>query len=374
MAMLTVGFANAKESETDVRFAEVHNYFHKNNAPMPQTPLITTQKEFDSLFGVAAYMGKNGQPTKLNFKKQAVVAIVLPVTNKATAISNVRLKSQDKNRLMLSYEVHEGIARSYSTQPVYLMSIDRKWKKAQIDVKSIYIKDVETTETVWKHKNFTDKANRIRLYIDYPADSSTSLARSIDRYLSEQLAAANACFIESANSAKPSGNASNGNCEQTIKRFEAELTNNIYAYNQEYQLQDRSCSVDLQFTRCEETPRYVTVTTSGYLYSGGAHGSSIERGATFNMSTGRKAKLVNATEALRKLITGKLPKEMTNYDEAHPAPMPECPAYISNGKVVFVYQDSEIAAHAVGILRCEFYPYELQDFLTDEGKALTSYE
>lgn len=371
IALLSAGFASAQGTAANVGFTEVRNYFHRNDAPMPSSPLITTQKEFDSQFGAAAFMGKDGQPTRLNFRKQAVVAIVLPVSDKATTISNVSLTSPAKNRLLLSYEVHEGLSRSYSTQPIRLMAVDKKWGKAQVEVKATRIDDIATSETAWKHKNFADKATRLRLYVDYPASTTGSLAASIDKYLAKELAAINAIFTDAGQAI---GKANNGNCALTLSNYTEGLTNNVANYNQANQLQDRPSSVDFSFIRTDETPRYATLRTVAYVYSGGAHGLSIDRGATFNMKTGQQARLVKPSEALRKLITARLPKDATEYTEATPAPMPETPAFLTGGKVVFIYQDSEIAPHALGELRCDFYPDELSDYLTEEGKELTSYE
>lgn len=64
-----------------VNFTVLRNYFHNNNAPALSSPLITSKKAFDEQFGEAAFMGKNGQPTPVNFSKNAVLAIVLPETN-----------------------------------------------------------------------------------------------------------------------------------------------------------------------------------------------------------------------------------------------------------------------------------------------------
>lgn len=374
IALLSMGFASAQSAPQSVRYTEVHNYFHRNDAPMPSSLLFTTQKVFDSQFGPAAFKGKNDQPTRINFKKQAVIAIVLPITERATTISNVKLTTPAPNQLFLSYELHEGLSQGYGTQPVYLMATEKKWGKAQIEVKAIHIDDIATSETTWKHKNYTDKATRLRLYIDYPASSNGQLASSIDQILANQLAEINATFIETADTGLPTGKANNGKCELTLNSYTKELTNNITSYNLDNQLQDRPSSVDFSFTRTDETPRYATLRTVAYIYSGGAHGTSIDRGATFNIKTGQQARLVNPSEALRKLITTRLPKEAITYTETNPAPMPETPAFLSDGKVVFIYQDSEIGPHAVGLLRCDFYPYELTDFITEEGKELTAYE
>lgn len=81
LASFSTTASAAKKNSGSVTYTVLNNYYHNNNAPLPSSPLITTQKEFDEQFGTAAYMGKGGLPTKVNFKRQAVLAIVLPLTN-----------------------------------------------------------------------------------------------------------------------------------------------------------------------------------------------------------------------------------------------------------------------------------------------------
>lgn len=84
--MLFAAVAAVSAGVPSVPLTELRNYFHNNTASLPSSPLITTKKEFDAQFDMAAFMGKDGQPTPVNFKKQAVIAVVLPETDVETEI------------------------------------------------------------------------------------------------------------------------------------------------------------------------------------------------------------------------------------------------------------------------------------------------
>ena len=78
--------AEGDEASNEVAFEVAKNYFFKNDQEIPASPKITTSEEFGKLFGMATTMGKDGKPTEIDFTKQFVLAIVLPVTNLATEI------------------------------------------------------------------------------------------------------------------------------------------------------------------------------------------------------------------------------------------------------------------------------------------------
>jgi len=110
---------------TDISFTEVRNYFFRNDASIPKSPLISTQKQFDSMFGAAAYMGKDGEPTKLDFDKQQVIAVVLPVTDYATTLEAKSLVVEGNN-LVFNYVKKVGEKQSYSIQPVLIIAVSKK--------------------------------------------------------------------------------------------------------------------------------------------------------------------------------------------------------------------------------------------------------
>ena len=50
------------EESSEVAFEVAKNYFFKNDQVIPEYPKITTEEEFNKLFGMATTMGENGKP------------------------------------------------------------------------------------------------------------------------------------------------------------------------------------------------------------------------------------------------------------------------------------------------------------------------
>ncbi len=116
-----------------VDYKEAYNYFLNQGQERVVSSKITTQKEFDRYFGMAAFMGKGGNPTVINFKKEFVIPIVLPETDKDTDILDVSLEGNERE-LKLTYRVKEGKQQSFFIQPIKLLIVDNAYKQAQIKV------------------------------------------------------------------------------------------------------------------------------------------------------------------------------------------------------------------------------------------------
>ena len=121
----------AEAAAENVPYEVAKNYFFKNNQTIPASPKITTAAAFDQLFGMAAFMGKNGQPTAIDFDKQFVLAIVLPVTNIATEITPVKVETKG-NQLFYSYDIKRGEQQSFSIQPVSIILLDRQFVNHEV--------------------------------------------------------------------------------------------------------------------------------------------------------------------------------------------------------------------------------------------------
>jgi len=116
-----------------VDYKEAYNYFLNQGQERAVSSKITTQKDFDRCFGMAAFMGKGGNPTVINFKKEFVIPIVLPETDKDTDIFDVSLEGNERE-LKLTYRVKEGKQQSFFIQPIKLLIVDNAYKPAQIKV------------------------------------------------------------------------------------------------------------------------------------------------------------------------------------------------------------------------------------------------
>lgn len=108
----------------NVPYEVVRNYFFRNDAEVPASPIIATQEQFDSLFGAAAFMGKDGQPTKIDFGEQFVIAVVLPETDTVTTLEPVSLTRSGKT-LTFTYAKTEGEKVSYFMRPILLVAADK---------------------------------------------------------------------------------------------------------------------------------------------------------------------------------------------------------------------------------------------------------
>lgn len=113
-------------STQDIAFQTVNNYFYRNDATQrPQK--IESQEQFDSLFGAAAFMGKDGQPTKVDFNREFVIAIVRDTTSYEDLLTPVSLKLAGDS-LVFTYQEQLGKERrSYQIQPILLVKTAKKY-------------------------------------------------------------------------------------------------------------------------------------------------------------------------------------------------------------------------------------------------------
>ena len=135
-----VASAEGDEASNEVVFEVAKNYFFKKGQEIPSSPKITTAEEFGKLFGMATTMGEDGKPTSIDYTKQFVLAIVLPVTNLATEITPDRFEEKG-DTLFYFYDVKEGEAQSYSTQPISLVILDKKYIDKEVVMINEQVKD-----------------------------------------------------------------------------------------------------------------------------------------------------------------------------------------------------------------------------------------
>ena len=130
--------SNGESSE--ISFEVAKNYFFKNDQVIPEYPKITTEEEFNKLFGMATVMGKDGKPTAIDFTKQFVLAIVLPETDFATEINPVKVEEKG-DLLLYTYDVKTGEKQTFSIQPVSIIILDKQYESKRI----VLVNERETT-------------------------------------------------------------------------------------------------------------------------------------------------------------------------------------------------------------------------------------
>ncbi len=114
-------------SSNNIPYTEAANYFVRNDAGDNIPVKIENEVTFNSYFGMAAVMGENGMPTNIDFTKQFVIAITLPETDIDTEITPVGLQKADNNKITYTYEVKHGEKRSYTTRPMSIIIVDKKY-------------------------------------------------------------------------------------------------------------------------------------------------------------------------------------------------------------------------------------------------------
>lgn len=115
---------------------EVRNYFYLHDT-IPQTCLkITSQEQFDRYFGPAAFMGKDGEPTQIDFGREFVVAKVFPQTYHAVELNHVRLMAGADSVVTLRYHYAEGVARSYTIRPLILLAVPNAYSRMRLTEES----------------------------------------------------------------------------------------------------------------------------------------------------------------------------------------------------------------------------------------------
>ena len=121
-----LSFASCRQA-ADIPFEEVKNYFFRNDAEIPESPVIDSSEQFGELFGAAAFMGKDGQPTPVDFNREFLIAVVNPVTDCSTELVPESLRKED-GELVFTYQETIGERQSWTMQPVLLVKVDRKYR------------------------------------------------------------------------------------------------------------------------------------------------------------------------------------------------------------------------------------------------------
>ena len=116
---------------SEVPFTVAEHYFFNKGQDIPVNPKITSEELFKQLFGMATVMGENGKPTKIDFSKQFVLAVVLPVTDINTEINPVKVEEKG-DTLFYHYDLKTGERQSFSIQPLSIIILDKKYENKEI--------------------------------------------------------------------------------------------------------------------------------------------------------------------------------------------------------------------------------------------------
>jgi len=114
-------------AQQTIPFIVADHYFVNNTVNTVDNPKITTKSGFDKIFGEAAVMGKNGEPTSIDFTRQYVVAVVNPETDAETTLIPVGLQRDGSGDLIFTYQEIIGEKQSYIMKPCLLIIVDKKF-------------------------------------------------------------------------------------------------------------------------------------------------------------------------------------------------------------------------------------------------------
>jgi hypothetical protein len=120
--------SQADTTATDIPFTSAQGYFVKNSYTKPQldNPKLSSQEEFDQVFGMAPVMGEKGTPTALDFASHDVIAVIGATTDTYTTLSAVGV-TQLQNKIILHYKRTEGETLTYQMQPCLIVVLDKKY-------------------------------------------------------------------------------------------------------------------------------------------------------------------------------------------------------------------------------------------------------
>ncbi|MBP6575821.1 MAG: hypothetical protein KA796_01905 [Chryseobacterium sp.] len=113
-----------------VPYAVAKNYFVKNTYPEKDFHIlrITTQTQFDEIFGMATVMGKDGAPTPIDFQKNFVIALIDNVSNTTEEIVIESLK-ENNSKLTVLYDLSSRSQPSSASFRYFkILIVDKKFE------------------------------------------------------------------------------------------------------------------------------------------------------------------------------------------------------------------------------------------------------
>lgn len=118
-----------KEKKVNYQMAE--RYFIKNSIPDGNFIYkLSSQQEFESYFGEATVMGKNGKPTVIDFSTSFVIAVINEKSTNKVSFKSIGLTISKDGKLKLTYtkEVSE-VSSSVTTRVPLIMIVSKKYNK-----------------------------------------------------------------------------------------------------------------------------------------------------------------------------------------------------------------------------------------------------
>jgi hypothetical protein len=117
--------SNRQGITQSIKYSQAKNYFVLNTIDKSSFNVIGSQQDFDALFGEAATMGKNGEPTSIDFDKQSVIAVIMKPTDHPTIFETVSLVKKAQ-KITFNYKaIAEPKEVSYTMTPCLLIIVSK---------------------------------------------------------------------------------------------------------------------------------------------------------------------------------------------------------------------------------------------------------
>lgn len=112
--------------DSDIQFEFAKNYFIKNTIENDSiiSLKIESQTQFDSIFGMATFMGADGKPALIDFEKQFVITVLDTLTSLETEMKFHSLEKEGDD-LIFTYEIFRGETTSSSSQSHLTVVVDK---------------------------------------------------------------------------------------------------------------------------------------------------------------------------------------------------------------------------------------------------------
>ena len=126
-------YSLSKKGAKPIPYTTLENYYVRNDVDCSklQRLIIDNEQDFNGYFGPAAIMG--GMPTDINWKKQYVIAVLLPETNRPTMVTPMEVK-QSPGNIIFKYQVNRGSKTSYKLVPFAAIALNRSVEPQQLQV------------------------------------------------------------------------------------------------------------------------------------------------------------------------------------------------------------------------------------------------
>jgi len=118
-----------KPENLNVPFTEAKHYFVRNDYKDGELHFrkITSRDEFDSIFGMAAVMGKDGRPTNIDFSAQYVIALIDKISDRAADIEVINLTKSGET-VTVNYSYKEGEKLTFTLRISKILIVDNQYK------------------------------------------------------------------------------------------------------------------------------------------------------------------------------------------------------------------------------------------------------